>query len=104
MKHIGLFAAGVLPPAASVLRHNLSTLSISLRRTSDLPPEAEQEVRALPSTSSALSIFRTMRKLSVMVWSGKVCSIWWNPVRSVWESPLVLRTSISPCVPNTYSK
>ena len=45
MKHIGLFAAGVLPPAAS-LRHNLSTLSISLRRTSDLPPEAEQEVQA----------------------------------------------------------
>ena len=54
MKHIGLFAAGVLPPAASVLRHNLSTLSISLRRTSDLPPEAEQEVRASPSTSSAM--------------------------------------------------
>lgn len=46
MKHIGLFAAGVLPPAASVLRHNPSTLSISLRRTSDLPPEAEQEVQA----------------------------------------------------------
>ena len=45
MKHIGLFAAGVLPPA-SALRHNLSTLSISLRRTSDLPPEAEQEVQA----------------------------------------------------------
>ena len=46
MKHIGLFAAGGLPPAASVLRHNLSTLSISLRRTSDLPPEAEQEVQS----------------------------------------------------------
>ena len=45
MKHLGLFAAGVLPPAASALRHNLSTLSISLRRTSDLPPEAEQEVQ-----------------------------------------------------------
>ena len=46
MKHIGLFAAGVLPSAASALRHNLSTLSISLRRTSDLPLEAEQEVQA----------------------------------------------------------
>ena len=46
MKHIGLFAAGVLPTAASVLRHNLSTLSISLRRTSDLLPEAEQEVQS----------------------------------------------------------
>ena len=46
MKHIGLFAAGVLPPAASVLRHTLSTLSITLWRTSELPPEAEQEVQA----------------------------------------------------------
>lgn len=46
MKHVGLFAAGVLPPAASALRHNLSTPSISLRRTSDLLPEAEQEVQS----------------------------------------------------------
>ena len=45
MKHIGLFAAGVLPPTASALRHNLSTPSISLRRTSDLLSEAEQEVQ-----------------------------------------------------------
>ena len=46
MKHIGLFAAGVLPPAASALRHNLSAPSIALRRTSDLLPETEQEVQA----------------------------------------------------------
>lgn len=45
MKHIGLFAAGVLPPAASALRHNLSTPSIALKSMTDLLPEAEQEVQ-----------------------------------------------------------
>jgi len=46
INYFGVLAAGARPPAASVLRHNLSTLSISLRRTSDLLPEAEQEVQS----------------------------------------------------------
>ena len=43
---IGLGVAGVLPPAASAMLHNLSTLGVSLRSMTDLLPERAKQVEA----------------------------------------------------------